>query len=117
MILHENSSQHLTLNMSSKKKGYTDGTGNIFLFPIKQTTRFTFGALHNSQTFSITDDDFSTTESGIELPQRNYKLTKKLSSLIKHTKPSSDDSALSEFEHMHLIQHDTIERHNPLANN
>ncbi len=118
VILHENSSQHLLINISTKKRGYIDETGNAFLSSFKQKKRLRLGVLQNRKLSTTTDDDdYSTTESGIELTQRNKrKLTEKLSSLIKQTKPSSTDTAtLSQFEHVQLMEHEEYERHNPLA--
>ena len=119
-ILSENTSQHLILNISSKKKGYIDETGSIHLFPHfhKQKNK----AFRDINTRKSSTSELSTAaESGIleDLePKGKRRFTRGLSSLLQTKKSlhqGSDEFSVSDFEQVHLIQKDEIKRNNPLA--
>ena len=120
-ILSENASQHLILNISSKKKGYIDETGSIHLFPhFNKQKNKAFRGINNHRN-SSTSELSTAAESGIledVEPKGKNRFTRGLSSLLQSKKPShqrSDEFSTSDFEQVHLIQKDEIKRKNPLA--
>ena len=122
-VLQENPTRHLLFGISKKKKGYMDESGRIFVHPLHQLNPKS--SFHDKLLKKLRNEDeytsglTSASESGINMDDISHsgKKMKRFSSLFTQGRKSqSDDSPLSEFEHVYRKTGGEINRINPLVN-